>query len=345
MHKIERDLTEQFGVTDGTLTVKNDGKVGAPEQKATEFAEGFVWNEGKFQIKSSLREITEEIQKEVLKTDTTAKDLLQKYNSIKSQLGQLERKGTGNLMVRSLTGIVKKENTVDSMYSTQLGSSHDKENEMMANVYVVVNRNNEKEWLGNGLDIQGYEQFADCPFTDKGAKSSVPGVVPKSAHTPIHEDGDLRLYSPIVFRKCLDEFKQACREKRFTVRDFTFEETAAKDGDDEKQRLLSEKDRVHGDTQRRLQTAWKVVYANWMHLKATRMFVESVLRYGLPPNFQIMVIQPNKGKAEKCRKLLGELYKTLGNAMALGNDDGGGEEAFYPYVCLNLKTSATTAEV
>ena len=40
VHKIERDLTEQFGVTDGTLTVKNDGKVGAPERENPSSGEG-----------------------------------------------------------------------------------------------------------------------------------------------------------------------------------------------------------------------------------------------------------------------------------------------------------------
>ena len=33
-----------------------------------------------------------------------------------------------------------------------------------------------------------------------------------------------------------------------------------------------------------------------MHLKAIRIFVESVLRYGLPANFMTMLLRPGKGK-------------------------------------------------
>lgn len=33
------------------------------------------------------------------------------------------------------------------------------------------------------------------------------------------------------------------------------------------------------------------VFAAWMHVKALRVFVESVLRYGLPPDFQPMVVK------------------------------------------------------
>ncbi len=32
------------------------------------------------------------------------------------------------------------------------------------------------------------------------------------------------------------------------------------------------------------------VFQSWIHLKAIRAFVESVLRYGLPTNFQAMLL-------------------------------------------------------
>lgn len=258
--------------------------------------------------------MTDEIQKEIAKLDTTVKDQLQKFNGIKSQLGQMDRKTMGNLMVKSLTDIVKKEHVVET--------------EMMTTVFVVVNRNNEKDWL------EQYETMATY-------------VVPRSAHSPLVEDGDLKLFNPTVFRKCLDEFKGACRDKRFTVRDFSFSEGDVKAGVDEKNKLQNEKEKVYASCVRHCVTAYKVGYANWMHLKAIRMSVESVLRYGLPPNFQVLVIQPNKGKADKCRKELGGLYEGLGNAMSLstGGEEGSAEEAFYPYVFLPLKSSANIAEV
>jgi V-type H+-transporting ATPase subunit C len=33
------------------------------------------------------------------------------------------------------------------------------------------------------------------------------------------------------------------------------------------------------------QTAYSEVFSSWMHLVAVRLFVESILRYGLPPSF------------------------------------------------------------
>ena len=48
-----------------------------------------------------------------------------------------------------------------------------------------------------------------------------------------------------------------------------------------------------------------------MHLKALRVFVESVLRYGLPVNFQAAIIRPQKRSNRKLRETLNQLYEKL----------------------------------
>jgi V-type H+-transporting ATPase subunit C len=37
-------------------------------------------------------------------------------------------------------------------------------------------------------------------------------------------------------------------------------------------------------------------YASWMHLKVLRMFIESILRYGLPPDFQTILVKVSGSK-------------------------------------------------
>lgn len=41
-------------------------------------------------------------------------------------------------------------------------------------------------------------------------------------------------------------------------------------------------------------TNFSEVFSSWVHLKALRVFVESVLRYGLPPDFAAAVIEVMK---------------------------------------------------
>ena len=57
-------------------------------------------------------------------------------------------------------------------------------------------------------------------------------------------------------------------------------------------------------------------------LQALRVFVESVLRFGLPVNFQGMVLNPQRKQVKKLRETLNDLYLHLDSAAGLG----GGEE-------------------
>ncbi len=90
-------------------------------------------------------------------------------------------------------------------------------------------------------------------------------------------------------------------------------------------------------------------YTAWIHVKALRVFVESVLRYGLPVNFQACVIKPQKKNAKKIRDQLEHLFSGL-NADAGGNHKNSkqvdalaeampgmlGADNYYSYVFFNL---------
>ena len=60
----------------------------------------------------------------------------------------------------------------------------------------------------------------------------------------------------------------------------------------------------------------------FVSFQALRVFVESVLRFGLPVNFQGMVLNPQRKQVKKLRETLNDLYLHLDSAAGLG----GGEE-------------------
>ena len=53
-------------------------------------------------------------------------------------------------------------------------------------------------------------------------------------------------------------------------------------------------------------------FSAWIHICAIRLFVESILRYGLPPQFLAVLLKPNAKNAAKLRKLLGSLFGNTG---------------------------------
>jgi V-type H+-transporting ATPase subunit C len=92
------------------------------------------------------------------------------------------------------------------------------------------------------------------------------------------------------------------------------------------------------------QASFSEVFRAWIHLKAIRLFVESVLRYGLPVNFQAYLLKVSIGKDKLLRSALGDLYAHLAAAHLTSQDasevdfSGLGQD-FYPYVYLSIDHS------
>ena len=65
-------------------------------------------------------------------------------------------------------------------------------------------------------------------------------------------------------------------------------------GKNELTKLHTDKKKQFGPLVRWLKVNFGECFTAWIHVKALRVFVESVLRFGLPVNFQGMVLLPQK---------------------------------------------------
>ncbi|XP_061804979.1 V-type proton ATPase subunit C 1-A-like [Nerophis lumbriciformis] len=266
----------------------------------------FQWDMAKYPIKQSLKNISEIISKQVMQIDTDLKTRASAYNNLKGTLQNLERKNAGSLLTRSLADIVKKEDFVlDSEYLiTQL---------------VVVPKTSYADWQ------KTYESLAEM-------------VVPRSSNL-LFEDNDSGLFSVTLFLKAIDDFKHKARENKFSVRDFQYNEGEMKADKEEMTRLSTDKKKQFGPLVRWLKVNFSEAFIAWIHIKALRVFVESVLRYGLPVNFQAMLLQPSKKTTKKLREVLNELYKHLDSSAAAIIDSAMdipglnlSQQEYYPYV-------------
>ncbi|XP_043074196.1 V-type proton ATPase subunit C 1-B [Puntigrus tetrazona] len=265
----------------------------------------FQWDMAKYPIKQSLKNISEIMSKQVSQIDNDLKARASAYNSLKGNLQSLERKNVGSLLTRSLADIVKKEDFVlDSEYLTTL--------------LVVVPKTSYPEWQ------KTYETLSEM-------------VVPRSTKL-LFEDQDSGLFSVTLFRKAIDDFKHKARENKFTVRDFQYNEEEMKADKEEMTRLSTDKKKQFGPLVRWLKVNFSEAFIAWIHIKALRVFTESVLRYGLPVNFQAMLLQPNKKNVKKLREVLEDLYKHLDSSATVidaSMDIPGlnlSQQEYYPYV-------------
>lgn len=65
-------------------------------------------------------------------------------------------------------------------------------------------------------------------------------IVPRSSSV-ITEDQDFRLYNVTLFKKVVEEFKLHAREKKFVVREFTYNEEELAAGKNEITKLVTDK--------------------------------------------------------------------------------------------------------
>jgi len=137
------------------------------------------------------------------------------------------------------------------------------------------------------------------------SKQTCKNVVPRSAKKLADEPGDeFLLFRVVVFKKGADTLKNLCRERRYTVRAFAFDAEEEKDLVEKKNNLQRQKKKLKNFLLMWSKTTFGEVFAAWVHLKAMRLFVEAVLRFGLPVNFLAVLIEPKKGTEKNLRTIL-----------------------------------------
>ncbi|KAL0579818.1 Vacuolar ATP synthase subunit C [Marasmius crinis-equi] len=221
------------------------------------------------------------------------KSKLTNYNLVKGSLVQMQRKKTGNLSVRSLTEVVSRDDFIQ-------------DSEYMETVLVAVPKNSVKTWNTT------YERLAAM-------------VVPRSSRL-IASDDEYSLFGVVIFRRVHDEFAQKCRENKFIIRDFVYsEEEIAKQQQEQETADTTEKE-LWTELLHLTRTNFSESFQILVHLKVIRLFVESVLRYGLPANYIGVAIKPDPKSTKKTFGALQSHFSYL-KSRSKGAQAGGGGRA------------------
>ncbi|XP_057622150.1 V-type proton ATPase subunit C 2 isoform X3 [Chionomys nivalis] len=281
----------------------------------TSFVTHFEWDMAKYPAKQPLMNVVDTLAKQLAQIETDLKSRTAAYSVLKTNLENLEKKSTGNLFTRTLSDIVSKEDFVlDSEYLTTL--------------LVIVPKSSYAQWQ------KTYESLSDM-------------VVPRSTKL-IAEDNEAGLFTVTLFRKVTEDFKVKAKENKFIVREFYYDENEIKREREEMTRLLSDKKQQYGPLLRWLKVNFSEAFIAWIHIKALRVFVESVLRYGLPVNFQAVLLQPQKKSATKrLREVLNSVFRHLDEVAAASLLDASVEipglqlsnQDYFPYVYFQIDLS------
>ncbi len=344
VRKIERQFEEltHSGLSQGAASL------GVDQQKPESFVRSFRWNAARYPTQRSIEDLVKAITLSATKTEQELKDSAQAYSEKKQRVQLLERQKEGNLQVMSL----------DDVLTPKLQPHMIHDSEYLKTVPIVVLRANEEDFAAHyeaiGSDIVPYPKPGAAaagrplePATDTVLGSP---VVPGSAQFICKDKDGNALYMVTILLKFLDAFKTAAQSAKHLVRDYDFAasyETMRRLKEEGGGTDLLQQAKVHEQEAKAMLLHWCQAnfgdtFSAWVHVKAIRVFVESVLRYGLPVNFSAAVIVPgSKGSEKRARDKLANVYQGLdatGLMEAAVGDDAlkPGEEELFSYVSFTL---------
>lgn len=205
---------------------------------------------------------------------------------------------------------------------------------------------------------------ADGKFGPALDRSRVKGspVVPGSAKRMV-EEGDWVLFALTILRgqyqagifvddvftagryvDYLEPVKAAFREKRFIVRELSYDSAKSGGVDGAIDTATAELKQVRATTVRWCRAHFGEIYSGWVHMKIIQAYVESVLLYGLPADFvSFFAVWDGKGekevKARLMRSVLSlrpELRPRKSLAVAEEEEEGADSAASWPFVCIKF---------
>jgi len=195
------------------------------------------------------------ILQEIASVDNDIKAKFNQYNSTKTSLASIQRARTGNLSQKSLTSIVNPKSLLSPDAS-----------EYLQQHLIAVPNTQVKDFY------QSYESLVEH------------WVVPRSSQE-LAKDDEFTLFAVTVFKKYSAEFVHKVRERRWTPREWKFREGGREEEQKEAEKLEKEERKVWGEALRLGRTGYSDAAMAWIHVLALRVFVETVLRYGLPLSF------------------------------------------------------------
>jgi len=269
------------------------------------FLTTFEWDEARNPARRALKETVEKLTERTTRMD----------EEFKLKCGQL------STSKNHLSAVVRKTGGATNVDLEAIDQEDIVQTENLTTLIVSVPKMRSQDW------VDSYETLSNF-------------VVPRSSKV-VHTEGDNEIRTVVLFRRVVDAFITAAREKLgCSAKEYNHDPEAALVAKSQRSALEREVAERRESLMEWCQMSYGEIFSTWMHLSIIRIFVESILRYGLPPDFQVVVMRPNLKHAVKLRKVLNQEFGDAGSSHwddATGADERTATEDMYSYVSLTMK--------
>jgi V-type H+-transporting ATPase subunit C len=361
VQKIEKCAAELGAAGHGHASDLTVGGVPAPR-----YIQQFAWDSAKYPARRPLKELVALIAGGATAIEEELKQLMASYADKQVALQEVKRRKQGNLITADLNDVLN----AAIMSKIKITNT-----EYLKTVFLAIPKPM-KEAFESGIYQTGSEivGFGGPDWTQDPTKLGEPvnfgssvdrhkkrgsPVVPGSLQL-VHTDDDSLLYTVTILTgqyeagyyengefqpgtktDFYEEFTRACREKRYIVRDFEWDPDFASKSSMAAEQLQVEVDGMKSALGRWCKNHYGDAFVAWMHMKVIRVFVESVLRYGLPVDFTAVLYKVHQGKDAQLVAALDKHLGGTGNVLAV---DGGAtdekdadEEEYHDFVMFKFE--------
>jgi V-type H+-transporting ATPase subunit C len=276
-----------------------------------EYLRSWRWDDAKYPKMRGLQNNLTLLLSVANKLDEEARSKAGQYNELKSAQANMQKKASGSLLSRDLTdvltpAVVKEGDFVQTAHLTTM-------------ICIIPQ-------IGVEPFLQTYEKYAE---------NVVPGSA-KQFESVVEEDGT-QVWRVVLFKANVEAFLKKARDERVaTCRVFEYSEAAYEKVKAQRDELGKECAKQEKMMKGFCKASLSDVMIAWVHIKAMRVFVESTLRFGVPPTFAAFVIQPKDNMQAQVRKALSDILGKAAADGAGGATGGDDDEEYYPYVSLSF---------
>ena len=307
--------SEQFGQVETlpTFRIYNEEKV---PLTLDEYLQHWQWCESIWSIhNTNLDDLYTSLSQEIQKQEEELRLTQANFTEAGNKITSIRRRKEGSLLVRSLDEIGSSLFRVTSFQEYTLARAGNN------NIYVQTR------------NLQTYLVVVKKSHSTEFEKTyyTVQCVVPKSL-SRIEEDNEYICYSVTIVKEHLDEFKLWLKDNNYHLREFNYDENHRNKVNEEVQTTIKNYLQACQALSNQLNQTFSHVFIVWTHIKALRIFAESTLTYGIPPNFKAFLLVGNAKNLVKVTKLLD---KTFEDGLGM-DDDSGVDSEYHPYVCFHL---------
>lgn len=280
-----------------------------------DYLQGWAWDEGKYPKERGLQAIVTQLIFAVSKIDEDARNKFAQFNEVKTAKTNMEKKETSSILNRDLIDVLT-PSTVEARDFCYT--------EHLTTLIMILPQAGVEQFLAT------YETYAE-------------NVVPLSAKQFNIVEDNTTFWRIILFKSSVEAFLKTAREERLgTCRQFEFSENAFHMLKKQRQELVTESTKQEKIMTGFCKAAFSDVLVAWMHVKCMRVFVESVLRFGIPASegnssFAAFIVHIKAGKEAQARKAIqNAIAAGCGAGYSTGGGEGDGEEDYFPYVSVSL---------